>query len=248
MIDLKKSFFNTVIIPGLFDESAMNMCDSLGLYVIQKADTLLFPTEQELIDHFLKIKNHPSLIGWHIGEFTPESYTKLIKKLDESRILINERLLNNSFIIKDWNSADSITRRYIKTLNQPFDFSYHFEERKLTIHFDEYYDFFPKLITSIAIRSSENKIIKNDIASLNLQGDRLEADLSLHDLPLPEAGQTIEFKLFLNDGIDNFNKHSTIAMTIFKYFMDGNKLVLQEKLNYLDISHLTNDIYEKTSY
>jgi hypothetical protein len=236
---LKKHHFNSVILQSDNQTEVFDICDSLGLYVIQMVDDRIFMDWQDWLYYDIKIKDHASFIAWY--DRGTNSFTqRLMSEMDAQRLVLNRDSFRLSFYV-NWNQMSVLDQENVRFQNQPFEFYFSAEHKSIKIKKKEYFRYHSALKVEIVfLDSAGNLLFKEIIDFPSTDQEMVDINLSEYEIPKFEAGVVLEIKLLMRNTINEYKSGEVVANSVFESKKTG------QHFEFLERSALISDEFLQT--
>lgn len=211
---LKKHHFNTIILQSANQTEVFDLCDSLGLYMIQLVDDSIFVDWQHWLSYHIVIKDHPSFVAWY--DHGANSCTqRLMRKMDDKRILLNRENFIQPFYL-NWNEMSDLDQENIKIQNQPFEFYFSAEQKSIKIKKKEKFRYNDSLQLEIVFRDSMGNLLFEDVSNFpSTTQEVVDINISEYEITKPKEGEVLEINLKIENTINEYKSGEVVARSIF---------------------------------
>jgi len=225
---LKKHHFNTIILQSANQTEVFDICDSLGLYVIQLVDDSIFLDWQDWLSYHIKIKDHAYFIAWY--DRGANSFTqRLMSEMDKQRIILNENNFRQSFHF-NWNEMSALNQKNVRIQNQPFEFFFSQRQKTINIKKKEYFRYHDDLNVEIVFLDSAGNLLFQEISDFpSTDQERVDINLSEYEIPKPETGVMLEINLLMRNTINEYKSGEVVASSVFESKKTGQHFEFIER-------------------
>ncbi len=225
---LKKHHFNTIILQSSYQPEVFDICDSLGLYVIQLVDDGIFKDWQDWLSYHIKIKDHASFIAWY--DRGANSFTqRLMRELDAQKLVLNGDSFRQPFY-SNWNEMSALNQKNVRIQNQPFEFFFSQGQKTINIKKKEYFRYHDDLNVEIVFLDSAGNLLFQEISDFpSTAQERVDINLSEYEIPKPEAGGVLEINLLMRNTINEYKSGEVVASSVFESKKTGQHFEFIEK-------------------
>jgi len=228
LYNLKRHNFNTIILGAKADERVFDLCDSLGLFVVQEINTASFASLSDLLNYFMMVKDHPSFVIWQDKGFDSTS-VKILKRLDYSRPFFEAKHDIQFRVIANWDSLDYDAREKIKNQFQNFKFNFSANTSTLEIQLEEPFEFMDKIVLRWIVRKGGLDIEFGVIEQLEVSTKNMaELFIPFKKLYSVEERVEYEFELEIKEDVGYYRKGDIIAFSKFQLINNDPKPVLEK--------------------
>jgi hypothetical protein len=229
LFDLKRHNFNTIILTSKADEHVFNVCDSLGLFVVQEINQDSFGSLSDLLNYFMMVKDHPSFVMWRDNGYET-SALNILKRLDYARPFYKANYDIQFRTINNWDSLDINEKKMAKNQFQIFKFSFLAESSTLAIGLKEPFELKNKILLRWTVSRQDSVTERGTIDQIDLNPKKaVELLIPFEEAYTMEANFVFDFQLELTEDIGIYHQGDVIAMSKF-HFVDVNSRRILERI------------------
>jgi len=226
LYDLKRNNFNTIILESKGNEELFDLCDSLGLFVVQEISKATFASLSDLLNYFMMAKDHPSFVMWKDNGFE-QSSVRILQRLDYSRSFYNSNYDIQFRTINNWDSLDISEKMRIKNQFQNFDFWFSPKTLILDIQLLEPFRYIDKIALRWSIKKFDAVVEQGLMDKLELTTKRkVHLTIPFDQLYSSNENYKYEFEIVIKDDIGVYRKGDIIALSKFQWFLNGPEPIL----------------------
>jgi hypothetical protein len=220
---IKGHNFNTIILKSPCDNAVFNLCDSIGLYIVQEVSHAQFNSTEQMLEYLVERKEHPSFIAWRDVGLRAD-HARILRTLDSHRALVKDFPYGT---VKNWNQLDSVARAVIKNKQQIFHVNVNTLISGINITRDEYFSDAHKITFTWAIRANNVVVQQDGIGKLIFRANVAEVALPVAANEFAQAGYSYEFSIIVREGNNSYTPGDTIALNKFQYVHNHDTLTLK---------------------
>jgi hypothetical protein len=228
LFDLKRHNFNTIILPFKADERVFDICDSLGLLVVQEINPDSFGSLPDLLNYFMIIKDHPSFVMWHDKGFET-SAVSILKRLDYARPFFKSNYDIQFRMINNWDKLDLAEKKAIKNQFQVFNFSFLVTSSTLRLGLIEPLELKDKIVLKWLVRREDSVVERGTIDLMNLNTKKaIELLIPFEKSYSSSVNFIFDFQVEITEDIGIYQQGDVIAMSRFRWADIDSKRVLEQ--------------------
>jgi Beta-galactosidase/beta-glucuronidase len=223
---LKCANFNAIVLKKPATTELLDWCDSNGLYVVQDLNSDAFPDLDGLLQYFVDVKDHPSLILWNDTGLESETL-RIFKRLEFDRPILKNF---NAFqiFVEDWFLLQPEEQLELKDELQPFAFYYLPQEAVLKMSLKDGFRFLENLTIEWVISDSMAVPIRSGTMALPpfLKG---QAAVSLPEdaKAFSEGEFRYDFKISVNKDCYPYDYGHVVGEGSFRFLRREDKLIYE---------------------
>jgi hypothetical protein len=219
--ELKVNNFNSITINTEAPEILFDLCDSIGLFVIQELRPDSFHSLPALLDYFVRIKDNPSFIVWNNSR-AKDVWVKIIKRLDQYRPILHDKSLFEPTVEK-WITLSAKEKTEIKNRYQIFDFYFIPDTSVLSVQMEEPFRYLDNIELNWRATKNDSVVVGGVIKNLKFEKGKAEIKILTKTFKSPDM--SYEFELVITADIYPFKKGDVIALSKFQYILQEGKLI-----------------------
>ena len=220
---IKVHNLNSIILKTEGSKTIFDICDSIGLYVIQEISDYSFFSLPSLLDYFTRRKEHPSFIVWKdVG--LNSKWVNILKRLDSGRPIIK---IFSYPVINNWDKIGSLGRAEIKNKFQIINFHFNPESSVLRLKLEEYFKYTDNIILKWVVKEGDSIFKAGRIDTITFNQNETEEILPVKIHQFDSIKLSYEFQIIINEDIYPYKKGDIIALSKFQYYNEEGQIVLK---------------------
>jgi len=222
---IKTNHFNTIVLSEPASEGLLNWCDTTGLYVVQVLTDHSFPNLDHVLQYFMKVRNHPSLILWDAHDLD-ERTVNILRRLDANRP-ITKNFRSFEILIDDWLAVGPPEQFRLKTKLQPIEFYYVPGTAIMNITLTDGLRFLEHLNLTWTIKDSIDVIQSGVISNLKFSNGRCEVRLPEVLKKFSNGEFVYTFNLVFPTDLYPYYKSEAVGLCEFSFRNKNDTLIYQ---------------------